>query len=159
MSGYGVDTDEWQALPWEWASERLVANRNYWVTTVSGYGRPHSMPVWGEWDPVGDRFGFSCAPDAFKARNLATNAAVTITVDDTVEAISVEADARTMPESSVDGFIDRYVAKYAESGGEQELAQFIRSGLMFECTPVRAFAVIEREDEFATRATRWRFPG
>jgi len=28
---------------------------------------------------------------------------------------------------------------------------------MFEVTPKVAFAVIEREAEFATRATRWRF--
>ena len=29
---------------------------------------------------------------------------------------------------------------------------------MFEVVPTVAFAVIEREDEFALRATRWRFP-
>ena len=29
---------------------------------------------------------------------------------------------------------------------------------MFEVVPTKAFAIIEREDEFALRATRWRFP-
>jgi len=28
---------------------------------------------------------------------------------------------------------------------------------VFEFTPERAFAIIEREDEFAERATRWHF--
>ena len=36
-------------------------------------------------------------------------------------------------------------------------AQFIRDHLMVEVTPTRAFAIIERADEFSTRATRWVF--
>jgi len=159
MSGYGVDTDDWRPLPWSWAAERLLANRNYWVTTVSADHRPHSMPVWGQWDPDTDTFGFSCHPDAFKARNIAGNPAVVISTDDTVEAVSVEADATPMPDGSVDGFVARYVAKYAEPDGQEAMDVFIRSNAMFMCTPVRALAVIEREDEFATRATRWVFPG
>ena len=51
--------------------------------------------------------------------------------------------------------LDEYVAKY---GGEQPgLAEFLPQNAMFEVTPKVAFAVIEREAEFATRATRWRF--
>jgi hypothetical protein len=29
--------------------------------------------------------------------------------------------------------------------------------VIFEVTPERAFAIIEREDEFSNRATRWTF--
>jgi hypothetical protein len=36
-------------------------------------------------------------------------------------------------------------------------ADFLRANLVFEFVPERAFAVIEREHEFATRATRWVF--
>jgi hypothetical protein len=36
-------------------------------------------------------------------------------------------------------------------------AEFLRQNLVFEVVPERAFAVIEREAEFSTRATRWRF--
>jgi len=36
-------------------------------------------------------------------------------------------------------------------------ADFLRQHLMLEFVPERAFAIIEREDEFATRATRWVF--
>ena len=36
-------------------------------------------------------------------------------------------------------------------------AEFIRQNLIVDFEPERAFAVIEREDEFATRATRWVF--
>jgi hypothetical protein len=37
-------------LPWSWASERLVAERSYWVVTVTSRGRPHARPVWGVYD-------------------------------------------------------------------------------------------------------------
>ena len=34
---------------------------------------------------------------------------------------------------------------------------FVRSHAGFEVTPDRALAVIERDEEFSTRATRWAF--
>jgi hypothetical protein len=34
---------------------------------------------------------------------------------------------------------------------------FLRRHLMMEFVPDRAFAIIEREDEFSSRATRWVF--
>ena len=49
MPGYGVEEATWSALPWSWATERLTANRNYWVVTVSPQSVPHAMPVWGVW--------------------------------------------------------------------------------------------------------------
>lgn len=83
MADYGVATPSWEPLPWSWAAERLMANRNFWVVTVSAGGRPHAMPVWGVWDEAETSFAFS--------------------------------------------------------------------------EPERAFAVIEREEESSTRATRWVF--
>jgi len=35
---------------------------------------------------------------------------------------------------------------------------FVLAHLVVEVTPERAIAVIERDAEFATRPTRWRFP-
>ena len=46
MSDYGVPADSTDALPWMWAQQRLVDNKNYWVVTVSASGRPHALPVW-----------------------------------------------------------------------------------------------------------------
>ena len=34
-------------LPWSWAEERLVAERNFWIATVTSQGMPHARPVWG----------------------------------------------------------------------------------------------------------------
>ena len=47
MAAYGTDSPDWEALPWGWAAERLVPNKNYWVVTVSANGAPHALPVWG----------------------------------------------------------------------------------------------------------------
>ena len=53
-------------------------------------------------------------------------------------------------------WITRYLAKYLPIQPDLS-ADFLRENLVFEVVPERAFAVIEREDEFATRATRWVF--
>jgi hypothetical protein len=55
-------------------------------------------------------------------------------------------------------WIDRYLAKYRPMSPDLS-GEFLRQNLVFEVVPERALAVIEREAEFATRATRWRFDG
>jgi general stress protein 26 len=158
MAVYGTDSPDWQALPWEWAAERLIPNKNYWVVTVSGAGAPHALPVWGVWANDDLRFVFSCAPSARKARNISANPKVVFTVDSTVECISVEGTAAPITDPArIDTWVDRYVAKYG-SEVPDGLGDFVRAHAMFEVTPSVAFAIIEREVEFATRATRWRFP-
>jgi nitroimidazol reductase NimA-like FMN-containing flavoprotein (pyridoxamine 5'-phosphate oxidase superfamily) len=159
MTEYGVEAPGWEPLPWEWAAERLAANRNFWVVTVSGSGRPHALPVWGVWDDRDLRFAFSCAPGSRKARNLAENPRVVLTVDDTVECISIEGTATPVPRGDrQEQWIARYLAKYQPLSADLS-ADFVRENAVFEVAPDRAFGVVEREDEFATRATRWVFRG
>jgi nitroimidazol reductase NimA-like FMN-containing flavoprotein (pyridoxamine 5'-phosphate oxidase superfamily) len=157
MPDYGVDTPAWAPLPWSWAAERLVGNRNYWVVTVSGDGRPHALPVWGVWDDGEARFAFSCGPRARKARNLAANPRAVVTTDDTVECLSVEGRAAPVRDDDRQAqWIESYLAKYQPVSPDLS-ADFLRRNLIVEFEPERAFAVIEREDEFSTRATRWVF--
>lgn len=157
MPDYGVDDAGWSPLPWSWAAERLGPNRNYWIVTASPDGRPHAMPAWGVWDESERRFAFSCGVRSRKARNLRANPHVVVTGDDTVECISIEGTASEVSdEARLQVWIDRYLAKHQPLSPELS-AEFIRSSLMFEVQPERAFAVIEREDEFSTRATRWTF--
>jgi PPOX class probable F420-dependent enzyme len=157
MPEYGVDTPDWQPLPWDWAAERLLVNHNYWVITVSGSGRPHALPVWGVWDDDEHRFSFSCSASSRKARNVAANPAVVVTGSDTVECISVEGRATTLSRDDErrERWIERYVEKYEP--GSDMLAEFVRGHVVIEVEPDRAFGIVEREDEFSTRATRWRF--
>ena len=157
MPEYGVDTPDWKPLPWEWAAERLLVNRNYWVTTVSGAGRPHSLPVWGVWDDADHLFAFSCGPSSRKARNIAANPGVVVAGSDTVECISVEGLATVLADGDErrDRWIEQYVEKY--DPGSETMTDFVREHLVIEVVPTRAFGIVEREDEFSTRATRWRF--
>ena len=97
MPDYGLDTPEWSPLPWSWATERLAANRNFWLVTVSAAGRPHALPVWGVWDDAQARFAFSCGPRSRKARNLAANGRTVVMTDDTVECLSLEGRAAPVP--------------------------------------------------------------
>jgi general stress protein 26 len=156
MPDYGVDTPDWRPLPWEWAAERLTVNRNYWLTTVSATGRPHSLPVWGVWDDAEQRFAFSCAASSRKARNLLTNPAVVVAGSDTVECVSVEGTAAIIAD---DGRREQWIARYVEKydPGSDEMTDFVRGHLLVEVTPERAFGIVEREDEFSARATRWHF--
>lgn len=160
MPDYGVDTSEWSPLPWSWAAERLARNRNYWVVTASSSARPHAMPVWGVWDDDERRFAFSCGPRARKAANLRDNPYVVFTVDDTEECLSVEGRARFVEadESRLDVWIERYLEKYRTMAAELS-AEFLRQNLVVEVEPEKAFAIIEREEDFAKRATRWVFDG
>lgn len=156
MREYGVGGDDWKPLPWSWAAERLDRNRNFWVVTASRSGRPHAMPVWGVWDNDQKAFAFSCAPGSRKAANLRANPQVTVTGDSTVEAISIEGTATELSGTErAEPWINAYVAKY----GPPTSPEFIRQHAMFLVTPERAFAIIETEEEFSTRATRWRFAG
>ncbi len=157
MSDYGVDDPAWEALPWSWAADRLVANKNYWLVSASADGRPHALPVWGAWDDDEHRFVFSCSPKARKAKNLRANPRCVLTVDDTVECISVEGVARDLDDDERRRvWAERYLTKYRPHSSELQL-DYILSNLMIEVVPERAFGIIEDEALFATRATRWVF--
>ena len=157
MPDYGVDTPDWRPLPWSWAAERLTAARNIWVVTASGDGRPHALPVWGVWDEDDRRFGFSCGPRSRKIRNLDTNPAAVIMTESTVQCLSVEGQAARVPDDGrQEHWIERYLAKYHPMAPGLT-AEFIRQNVLVEFTPERAFAIIETEEEFSTRATGWVF--
>jgi hypothetical protein len=80
-----------------------------------------------------------------------------VTTEDTVECVSVEGTAHrvTDPDRQT-AWIERYLAKYREVSPSLS-AEFLRRNFLYEVVPDRAFAIIERDEEFATRATRWTF--
>ncbi len=157
MPDYGVETPSWAPLPWSWAAERLTASQNFWVVTVSAYGRPHALPVWGVWDDGEYRFAFASGPRARKLRNVAANPQAVIMVDDTVECVSVEGRAAPVRnDERRSQWIERYLAKY-QSIAPDLSAEFLGRNVLVEFAAELAFGVIEREEEFSTRPTRWVF--
>ena len=158
MVDYGVPTAAEGALPWSWAEERLIRTRNFWVATTTPTGAPHMMPVWGIWLPGNDRFMFSCSPNARKARNLRSNNRITVAIDSSVEVVVVEGQAATAKLKADDPMVVAYAEKYWTSAEEQRSgAEFMVSHQISIMTPRQAFAIIEREEEFSTKATRWRW--
>ena len=158
MPDYGVDDAAWSPLPWSWAAERLVGCRSFWVVTASAGGRPHATAVWGVWDDGELRFAFSCGPRSRKARNLGANPQVVVMVDGTAESVSVEGAAAVVTgDDRAAAWVRRYLTKY-QPMFPQLTAEFVHQNLIVEVQPTRAFGIIEREEEFSTRATRWVFP-
>jgi len=156
MAAYGVPDELDGLLPWSWADERLAASRNFWVVTASSDARPHALPVWGVWVSQRERFAFSCAPSSRKARNIRGNPQVVVAVDDTVECVSIEGRAQEISGAVADTYVAAYARKYESDPDKQvALADFLRANTIFEVIPERGFGIIEREDEFAQRATRW----
>jgi nitroimidazol reductase NimA-like FMN-containing flavoprotein (pyridoxamine 5'-phosphate oxidase superfamily) len=158
MADYGVPADLDGVLPWSWADERLNACRNFWIVTATQSARPHAMPVWGIWMSGAERFAFSCSDRSRKARNLRSNPQIVVAIDDTVECVSLEGNARELSasDSDADAYVDAFARKYESDPDKQrELAAFVRTNAIFEVVPERAFGIIEREDEFSQRATRW----
>lgn len=113
----------------------------------------------GVWIDEPASFWFSCAATSRKHRNIVANPQVAVTTADTVEVVSVEGHAEIVTTGERRrSMIDRYVAKDAEPGGAAELAGFVGVQAIVAVHPERAFGLIERADEFAARATRWRWP-
>ena len=52
--------------------------------------------------------------------------------------------------------IDTYVNKYwPDESDHAAMEAFLRGNAVIEVVPDRAFGIIEREDEFGPKATRW----
>ncbi|MEX0782956.1 MAG: pyridoxamine 5'-phosphate oxidase family protein [Dehalococcoidia bacterium] len=149
MPGYGIlpPSGERDLLPWQWAEERLVESRNYWVSTSRPDGRPHLMPLWGVWH--GAALWFSTGAESVKARNLAANPCCAISTEHGDEAVIVEGTVeRVVSGPPLDEVYEAYRAKYDwPMDGEP----------FYVLRPTVAFGFIEHADQFSSTATRWTF--
>lgn len=158
MPGYGLEECEnWHALPWSWAAERLTGTRAYWLATVSPNDVPHALPVWGVWDESRHQFIFGAAEGSRKVRNLAARPHATVTTESTTECVSLHGTVAPVGAEELDRVIGDYVAKYASEVDPDALDPFLRQSPLFELTPIEAFGIIETPEEFAARATKWVF--
>lgn len=160
MADYGVPDGLEGVLDWDWARERMIGSRTYWIATADAGGRPGLTPVWGVWLDEPDAFWFSCAPSARKARNLADNAAISVATEDPTAFVSLEGMARPGDAGDVlDAAVGEYWRKYGDEmpSTEAETEEFLRSNAGHVVTPERAFGMIETPEDFGPRATRWRW--
>ncbi len=151
MPGYGIlDADKGRGLlPWNWATERLLKSRNYWLVTTREDGRPHVMTVWGVWQ--NDAFYFSTGSLSRKARNLAANPMCVVSIERADETVIVEGIAQQVTiHGEVKHIADEYKTKYQENIDPN-------LGPVYVIRPHVAFGFIGTPEEFTGSATRWQF--
>ncbi|HLH21676.1 MAG TPA: pyridoxamine 5'-phosphate oxidase family protein [Chloroflexota bacterium] len=152
---YGVPETEEGMLPWSWAVERLEAARNYWFSTTRPDGRPHAMPAWAVW--LDGALYFEGSPATRRARNLATNPALTVHLEsgDDVVILEGESQAASPPERALaERLAAAFTAKYAASHDYRPPPEQWDNGGLWVLRPRVAFAW----NTFPTSMTRWRFP-
>ncbi len=151
MPGYGVQRADQGSglLPWSWAEERLIAARNYWVTSVWPDGRPHSMPVWGAWD--GEAVWFGSSSGSRKARNLGADPRCVVSTEDASEPVVIEGSAEIVRER--DAIARAAALLNAKYGGIT--VDFLAANATIRVRPRRAFGIAH--DDFIGSATRWVF--
>jgi PPOX class probable F420-dependent enzyme len=143
--GYGISADETGMLDWSWAEERLVAARNYWVTTTRADGRPHAAPVWGVWLDGALLFGTN--PESVKGRNIARDPRVVVHLESGDEVVILEGSITMLDDPERLRELERvYGAKYDFDAKFQGA---------FELRPDSALAWTERD--YPRTATRFDF--
>jgi hypothetical protein len=80
-----MDTLKPQAL------QRLQAERVMWMATSRPDGRPHLVPIWFVY--LNERLYVCIQPTSVKARNLAANPHVTLSLEDGVDPVICEGRA------------------------------------------------------------------
>lgn len=90
--GYGLPESTDGLLDWADVEARLASSLHYWLATVRPDGRPHVVPRWGVW--LDGRFWYDGAPTTVHARNLATDPACTLHLEDGAQAVIVEGESQ-----------------------------------------------------------------
>lgn len=154
--GYGVPESSEGLLDWARVQDRIVASMQYWMATTRTDGRPHVVPRWGVWLDGG--LYYDGAPSTVHARNLRSNRACTLHLEDAWEAVVIEgtSGAASPPGLEMGGRIAEAIStKYAASGysPEPDAWEGEAAGGLMRFTPVKAMAWFD----FPNDVTRFRF--
>jgi hypothetical protein len=114
--GYGLPSSTEGMLAWADVEARLVASTSYWLATVRPDGRPHVVPRWGVW--LDGRFWYDGATTTVHVRNLATNRACSLNLENGTEAVIVEGESlpTRAPAETLGARISAAFAKYHDLG-------------------------------------------
>lgn len=149
IPGYGISSQRKGMFPWKWAEQRLKKARTYWISTVRPDGRPHNMPVWADW--MEGKLWFSTGRETVKARNLAANPNVVVSVEIGKDDVIVEGVvAETTDLRQLKKFAVGYKKKYNWAIDPSE-------GPYFVVRPRVVFGLTSRPGQFTKTATRWLF--
>ena len=136
-------------IAWDEVTERLSTARNYWLATVDPLQRPHAMPVWGVF--VDDDLFLETSAVTLKARNLATNPAVAVHLEDGDRVVAIEGRAEPIAPDRPLG--ERLAAAFSTKyEGHRPSADQWQEGDLYRVVPRVVFAWHDMPS-----ATRWRF--
>jgi pyridoxamine 5'-phosphate oxidase-like protein len=152
-AGYGVSQKKRGLLPFSWAERRLARSHNYYFSSTTPDGKPHTMVVWGLW--LDRAFVFSTGSGTRKARNLAANPACVVCTEDVHEAVILEGRAELADLALRRRFLPIYERKYDFDMSSMAGDILALKEPVFIVRPRVAFGMVEKA--FGERATRWRF--
>jgi hypothetical protein len=137
-------------VEWNFVLERLGPAPIYWIGTISGNSRPHAAPVWGVLHD-GELY-LETSPATQKARNLATNRALTLHVEaGPSEAVVLEGEG--LPFVPTDKLAHELASAFAAKySGYEPAADSWDAGGLYRVIPHTVFAWRDMPT-----ATRWRF--
>lgn len=140
------------SLPWDWARQRLLIARTYWLTVVLHDGAPHSRPLWGVWRTEG--LWLSTANRAVGA--IARNPAVTAHTGDGERVVLVEGQAeRVRDPVAVSAMLVEYNQKYDWEAWATADGMADSHGAVGAILVVRPTRVFGWDADDLARATRW----
>jgi len=154
--GYGVPPTGDGLLGWPSVEEQLQTSAQYWMATARPDGRPHVVPRWGVW--LDGRLWYDGSPDTVHLRNLATNPACVLHLEDGRQAVIVEGTSAPAESPGLE-FGARIAAgladKYAASGysPQPDAWEGPDAGGLLVFTPRKALAWFD----FPTDVTRFHF--
>jgi len=149
---YGIPKSQKGLLPWSYVSERMTAAKYYWICTVSPDGHPHATPVDGLW--LDDQLYFGGSPDTRRNRNLATNPAVCVHLENGLEVVILHGEAHELSAP------DRTLAIRLSGASTQKYGYAPKPEDYESGTGTYAFRprVVFAWKQFPKDVTRWRFP-
>jgi len=107
---------------------RLQTERNIWLATTRPDGRPHLVPIWFVYEA--GRFYICTQAQSVKARNLQSNSAVMLALEDGDRAHVVEGRARAVQPST--NVIRQFKEKF-----DWDISTDKSYGLVFEIEVIR----------------------
>jgi hypothetical protein len=147
---YGMTKGKKGLLDWSHVQERMKNAKVYWVSTVTPQGKPQTRPVDGLW--LDNKFYFGGDPKTKRSRNLYSNPAVSIHLEEGYNVVILEGDALPLKNPGRE-----LATRLADASNSKYGYGMTADSYMGEGTFVLQPRVVFAWTQALTDATRWKF--